>query len=309
MKASTTTSVDLTAAELAAVSRRLVSTGIDLAGPLRADRIAGGRSNLTFLLTDGTTRWVLRTPPRAGRTPSAHDVGREFRVCRALEDTAVPVPRQVMSVEDDADLGGPYVVAEHVAGASVQSREELDRLGPDRLGRTVEALVSALAALHAVDHAAVGLSGFGRPDGYAARQLRRWSGQWDLVAPADPGARAAAAELEDRLSGALPEQHAAAVVHGDYRIDNTILQIEPGDVQVAAVLDWELSTIGDPVADVAMMCAYRDPAFDLIVGSRAPGPARSCPAPTESPLPTRPPTARPCGTGRSTAHSAITRWP
>ncbi|TYL55549.1 phosphotransferase family protein [Nocardioides sp. BGMRC 2183] len=241
--------------------------GATLAGPLTADRIVGGRSNLTFVLTDGRDRWVLRTPPRAGRTPSAHDVEREFRVCSALQDGLVPVPRQVISVTDEHDLGGPYVVAEFVAGASVQSRSELDALDETRLIGTVSALVETLAALHRVDHVAVGLERFGRADAYAARQLRRWSGQWQLVAPDDADVRTAAAELQSRLAAAIPEQRAVAIVHGDYRIDNTILALTGADgPRVAAVLDWELATIGDPVADVAMMCAYRDPAFDLIVG-------------------------------------------
>jgi len=118
-----------------------------------------------------------------------------------------------------------------------------------------------------VDHVAAGLERFGRPDKYAERQLRRWSGQWDLVATDHAELLSQAEELRGRLEKSVPEQHVTGIVHGDYRIDNTILDLDEHPPRVAAIVDWELSTIGDPVADVAMMCAYRHPALDLILGS------------------------------------------
>ena len=127
-------------------------------------------------------------------------------------------------------------------------------------------LAETLAALHRVDHVAVGLERFGRPDAYAERQLKRWTGQWELVG--DPGLDDLAREVS-RAAGRRPSRasEATAIVHGDFRIDNTLLDLDERDsARVAAVVDWELSTIGDPVADVATMCAYRNPAFDLIVG-------------------------------------------
>ncbi len=256
--------VDLTLDELAGVATTMTEAGVDLAGPLVAQQIAGGRSNLTFRLTDGRGRWVLRTAPRAGRTPSAHDVGREFRVTRALRSTGVPVPPAVVLDEGDEVLGAPYAVAEFVGGACVQSRADLDALDDTTVETCVDRLVGTLAELHRVDPVAVGLEGHGRPDGYAERQVRRWSGQWELVGtqPLD----GLATETGRRLAAAVPAQGASGIVHGDYRIDNTILLLEAG-VRVAAVVDWELSTLGDPVADVALMCVYRHPALDQVLGS------------------------------------------
>ncbi len=268
--------VELTTTELEAVAVALVDAGARVAGPLTSTLIAGGRSNLTFRLTDGASRWVLRTAPRAGRTPSAHDVGREYRVTRALAGTGVPVPPAVLLCEDETMLGAPFAVAEFVAGECVQTRADLDRLDDATLAACVDRLVETLAALHAVDHVAAGLASLGRPDGYAARQVRRWSGQWEIVG--EPHLGSLAEGTSRLLAAAVPPQRAVGVVHGDYRIDNTILRLA-GAVEVAAVVDWELSTIGDPVADVALMCVYRHAALDLVLGApsawtsdRLPGP-------------------------------------
>ncbi|RNL62824.1 phosphotransferase family protein [Nocardioides marmoriginsengisoli] len=252
--------------DLDAVATFLRGQGVDVAGPLEGSQIAGGRSNLTFRLDDGTSRWVLRMPPRAGRTPSAHDVGREFRVTRALSRAGVPVAPAVALCQDESLLGGPFAVSGFVEGRTVQSRTDLDELDDETATVVISRLLQALAALHRVDHVAHGLEGFGRPDAYAERQLRRWSGQWELVGQYDANISAAAKNLVAGLAVSIPEQRSAGIVHGDYRIDNTLLRFD-GSPSVAAIVDWELSTIGDPVADVAMMCAYRLPAFDLIVGS------------------------------------------
>ncbi len=254
---------ELTERELAGIAGVMREAGVGLAGPLQADLITGGRSNLTYRLTDGESRWVMRTPPRVGRTPSAHDVAREYRVTAALGQTDVPVPPAVVLCEDESLIGGAFAVAEFVPGTTVQTRDQLKALDDAALQAAVTDLVATLAALHRVDHVAVGLERFGRPDGYAARQLKRWTGQWELVGAEE--LRPLADELSSRLAASVPEQRATGIVHGDYRIDNTILDLESGP-RVAAVVDWELSTIGDPVADVAMMCAYRHPIFDLIVG-------------------------------------------
>ena len=255
----------LTEAELAGIADVMGAAGTPPAGPLSATLITGGRSNLTFRLDDDVSVWVLRMPPRTGRTPSAHDVGREYRVTSALMATHVPVPAAVALCEADEVVGFPFAVAAYVPGQSVQVRSHLDRLDDPALAAVTASLVETLVALHRVDHVAVGLERFGRPDGYAERQFRRWRGQWELVST--PAQRGPDAELVRRLEAALPAQRSTGIVHGDYRIDNTLL--DPAGGSVAAVVDWELATIGDPVADVAMMCAYRDPAFDLIVGEAA----------------------------------------
>lgn len=254
------------AAELAAVAEAMAAAGTTPAGPLRADLISGGRSNLTVRLSDGERSWVLRTPPRHGRTPSAHDVVREFRVTSALAGTPFPVPGPVVASEDEGVLGGPFAIWEHVPGVTVQRRDELEALPGDVVTGIADALVDALAALHAQDHVAIGLERFGRPDAYVERQLRRWSGQWELVSPGVADLDDLAADVVEHLSKEVPVQRSAAVVHGDFRIDNALLDLDRDGPRVLAVVDWELSTIGDPVADVAMMCAYRHPAFDGVLG-------------------------------------------
>jgi aminoglycoside phosphotransferase (APT) family kinase protein len=243
--------------------------GVSVEGELSATLIAGGRSNLTFRLEDDRTRWVLRMPPRAGRTPSAHDVAREYRVTKALQSTEVPVARPVVLCEDESVVGCPFMITEFVSAPAIQTRDQLDLLDDGLVARIMTGLTTVLATLHHVDYVAVGLERFGRPDGYAERQAARWLQQWDLVAPNEQ--RKLGLDTGARLLAALPDsQPSTGIVHGDYRIDNTLIDLSsPGGARVAAVVDWELSTIGDPVADVAMMCAYRDSAFDLIVGGSA----------------------------------------
>lgn len=258
----------LTSEELAGIAAAMTEAGVVLDGPLRAHALTAGRSNLTYRLDDDRASWVLRTPPRLGRTPSAHDVAREFRAIQAVGRSAVPVPPAVLLHEDEDLLGAPFAISGYVDGRTIQTRDQLADLDDVQLASAIEALSRTLAALHAVDHVAVGLERFGRPDGYAARQLKRWSGQWEIVGA---GFAASVGELADvlvaRLADRLPEQTATGIVHGDYRLDNTLVRVEPGTVTVSAIVDWELSTIGDPVADVALMCVYRDPAFDLVVGA------------------------------------------
>ncbi len=255
---------ELSPAELAGVAVVMADAGVHLAGPLEARAIAGGRSNLTFLLTDGADRWVLRMPPRVGRTPSAHDVAREYRVTSALRGSGVPVPSPVALDEGGGVLGSPFAVAEYVDGVCVQSRADLDALDDATVRDCVDRLVETLVALHAVDPATVGLERHSRPGGYAERQVRRWASQWGIVGskPLD----ALATETGRLLGRAVPEQRSTAIVHGDFRIDNTILRLDH-PVRVAAVVDWELSTVGDPLADVALMCVYRHPALDLVLGA------------------------------------------
>ncbi|WP_406034209.1 phosphotransferase family protein [Nocardioides sp. NBC_00163] len=263
--APSSSSQSLTDDELRRVAELMSARHIDVAAGLDATLIAGGRSNLTYRLDAGETSWVLRMPPRKGRTPSAHDVAREYRVTKALADSAVPVARPLLLCEDERVIGAPFTVVEHVSGATIRTATDLDGLEDQVVGTVSRRLIEALAALHRVDAEKVGLAGFGRPDGYAARQLRRWTGQWELIG--DGSHAVAAAELSRRLAASMPAQGTTSIVHGDYRIDNVILGLDADDdPRVAAVVDWELSTLGDPIADVAMMCTYRHPVFDLIVG-------------------------------------------
>jgi len=165
--------------DLDALDRHLRSVGIPRTGELRADLISGGRSNLTFLVFDDASKWVLRRPPLHGLTPSAHDMAREYKVVAALQDTPVPVARAVTMRNDDSALGAPFQMVEYVAGRVVRHDDELEKLGDKALiSDCVDALIRVLADLHAVDPDAVGLGDFGKPTGYLERQVRRWGGQW-----------------------------------------------------------------------------------------------------------------------------------
>ena len=258
--------------DLVALNGYLRSAGVDRRGELRAELISGGRSNLTFLVADDSSKWVLRRPPLHGLTPSAHDMAREYKVVAALADTAVPVARAIALCDDESVLGAPFQMVEYVAGQVVRSRAELEALEADGdkhvIERCVDALIRVLADLHAVDPAAVGLADFGKPSGYLERQVRRWGSQWALVRLSDDDRDADVQHLHSMLQQSIPQQSRTSIVHGDYRIDNTILDADdPG--RVRAVVDWELSTLGDPLSDAALMCVYRDPSLDLIINTHA----------------------------------------
>jgi aminoglycoside phosphotransferase (APT) family kinase protein len=219
-----------------------------LDAPLEAELISGGRSNLTYRLRSGPQTWVLRRPPLGHRLPTAHDMEREYTVLRALADSPVPVPRVIALCEDEAVIGAPFYLMEHVEGRIV--RRPADVYGDARACSA--ALVDVLASLHAVDAEAVGLGSFGRPGGFMERQVRRWHTQLE-------GGRArelpALDELGRRLASQVPAESGAAIVHGDYRIDNVVL--DPADAgRVLAVLDWEMATLGDPLADLGMLLMY-----------------------------------------------------
>lgn len=250
----------LTDSELDRLAAVLVAAGEHVDGALCATLIAGGRSNLTYRLTDGDRAWALRRPPRGAVIESAHDMAREYRVVAGLRDTSVPVARAV-ALDDGQALGAPCAVFEFVEGRTVRSRDDLTGWTRDDFSACASALVDVLAELHAVDPTAVGLADHGRPGAYNARQLARWQRQWEQIGGAD----SRAGRLHDRLVHLLPDQEATSVVHGDYRVDNVLLATDdPG--HVVAVVDWELSTLGDPSADVALMCAYRHAALDGILG-------------------------------------------
>ncbi|ORB30767.1 phosphotransferase family protein [Mycolicibacterium parafortuitum] len=255
---------ELEGLDLAALDRHLREVGVPRSGDLRAELIAGGRSNLTFLVADDASEWVLRRPPLHGLTPSAHDMAREYRVVAALAGTAVPVARAVTMSNDDSVLGAPFQMVEWVRGRVVRHAPELAALGDQNtINATVDALIQVLADLHEVDPESVGLGDFGKADGYLERQVRRWGSQWDLVKRDDDPSDADVRKLHQRLAESVPAQSRAAIVHGDYRIDNTILD-EHDPTKVAAVLDWEMSTLGDPLSDAALMCVYRLPTFNAV---------------------------------------------
>ncbi|WP_182348954.1 phosphotransferase family protein [Tomitella gaofuii] len=248
----------------------------DVVGTLTATRLAGGKSNLTFRVADEAgTAWVVRRPPLAGLTPSAHDMTREYRVTSALAGSGVPVAPAVALCEDESVIGAPFTVMGFVDGSVVRTADELAALSDADITACTGEMMRVLAALHAVDYAAAGLGDFGRPQGYLERQATRWLRQWEYVATGDlPDVETLGRLLLERI----PASSAASIVHGDYRIDNVMLAPDdPG--RIVAVVDWELSTLGDPLADVAMMCAYRHPALDSVLGFPAAWTQPRIPAP------------------------------
>ncbi|RWU83892.1 phosphotransferase family protein [Janibacter hoylei PVAS-1] len=220
--------------------------------PLTASLISGGRSNLTYLLTDGQRRWVLRRPPLGAALETAHDMGREHRMISALHPTAVPVPRPVHLAGPEGEdlLGTPFFVMGFAEGEVLRDREQLAAVPePGRLARH---LMRCLADLHEVVPDEVGLAGLGRPDGYLSRQLDTWLRQVSAVGSPLLG------DFEDVarcLRRSLPTTQRTRLVHGDYRLDNVV--VGPDD-QIDAVLDWEMATRGDPLADVASTLVWWD---------------------------------------------------
>ena len=226
-----------------------------LGEPLTASLITGGKSNLTYRVSDGTTEVVVRRPPLGHVLATAHDMGREYRVMKALADTPVPVPVVHAHCEDVEVTGAPFYVMASVPGTPYARAAQLEELGAERTRVIADRLVDTLVDLHAVDPASVGLSEFGRPDGYLERQLRRWRKQLDSSRSRDI---AGIDELATRLDRQLPSHSEGTIVHGDYRLDNAL--VDSGD-RITAVLDWEMSTLGDPLTDVALMLAYQQMAM------------------------------------------------
>ena len=231
-------------------------------GPFSFELIAGGRSNMTFGVTDAAgRRLVLRRPPMSHVLASAHDMGREHRIISALQDTPVPVPETLGYCEDESVNERPFYVMDFVDGLILRSQDDTAARFDEAARRGIgENLVDVLAAIHDVDVDAVGLGTLARKEGYIARQLKRWNGQFQQSQEQEREAGGGVyrpmplvTEAHALLSSRVPEQHGAAIVHGDYRLDNTILS---ADGHVKAVLDWELCTLGDPLADVGTLLMY-----------------------------------------------------
>jgi len=221
--------------------------------PLSVSLLSGGRSNLTYLVTGGENRWVLRRPPLGHVLPTAHDMAREFKVLSGLQHTDVPAPTPIALCEDESVNGMPFYVMDYREGVIVG--EDLPpgfATTEDERRRMSLALVDTLVKLHAVDYEAVGLGNFGRPQGYLERQVRRWTEQWNRSKTRE---LPAIEEVAHRLARAIPESPAPAIVHGDYRFGNMFL--DPNDPgRVIAVLDWEMATLGDPLSDLGYTLGY-----------------------------------------------------
>ena len=237
-------------------------------GEIRATPIGEGHSNVTYLLERDGSEMVLRRPPRPPLPPSAHDVLREARLLRALRDTPARVPRVLAVCEQEDTIGMPFYVMERVEGEVIVSSvpPELDE--PAQRALIGEQLIDALVEIHAVDWRAVGLEGFGKPTGYLARQLRRFGGLWELNKTREiPAVERVGSWLAEHLPERDPPAP-ATIVHGDFRLGNTIFA--PGaPARLSAVLDWEMATIGDPLADVGYLCMMWSEAGDPQEGLRA----------------------------------------
>jgi aminoglycoside phosphotransferase (APT) family kinase protein len=219
--------------------------------PLEFDLIAGGRSNLTYRVTDAEGgAWVLRRPPMGHVLPTAHDMTREHKIMSALAPTDVPVPPIVGLCTDEQVNGAPFYVMDYVDGVVARDRVAAEGMSTEQRRQAGRDVTDVLARIHAVDPDAVGLGDLGRKEGYIERQLKRWHSQWQQ---SQTRPLPAVDEVHDALVARVPPQGPAAIVHGDYRLDNCLLG---DDGRIAAVLDWELCTLGDPLADVGLLLVY-----------------------------------------------------
>lgn len=250
---------------LPALAAWLAQHGLADGGPLTAQLLAGGRSNVSYRIQDSSgADLVVRRPPLGHVMPTAHDMGREHTVLAALHDVGFPTPRVRGLCTDDSVLGAAFLVMDFVTGRVLQTAADTVGLAPDDYDSLSAELVDALAALHLLDPQRVGLGNLGRAEGYLARQVRRWGQQWELSKTRDlPGIELLRDWLEHSV-GHLPADLPAAIVHGDYRVDNVIWH--PTANRILAVVDWEMATLGDPVSDLAIALVYWSEAGDTLRG-------------------------------------------
>lgn len=225
-----------------------------LQGPLQARMIAGGRSNPTFDISDGVGSWVLRRPPFGLILPTAHDMRREYRVLSALAGQGYPVPRPLAYCDDLSVAGCAFYVMEKIPGKTLRSPQDSAELSLAQRAALADELAGNLARLHQIDVHAAGLADFGRPQGYLERQLQRWKQQWEASRTRP---RSSVDQVLSLLAADIPPLRYPGIVHGDYKLDN--LMLGP-DAHILAVLDWEMSTYGDTLADVGILLSFWDEA-------------------------------------------------
>ena len=226
--------------------------GIDAGAPVTLEIISGGASNVTISVTVGDREVVVRKPPATAFLPTANDVGREYRFYSALHTTPVPTPEAFAFCEDPSVIGAPFYVMERLHGIVPHEASALDGMSAAEGRALSERFVDVLAEIHSVDVDAVGLGDVGRPSGYLERQVRRWTDQWHRSKDDD---HPVMDELAAKLGAAIPESPPATIVHGDYRLGNVM--IDAADrTQIIGVFDWEMATIGDPLADIGYTLLY-----------------------------------------------------
>lgn len=242
------TDVDLTS--LSAYLQQQLS----LRGALTATLIAGGRSNPTYELADGHSRWIMRRPPYGDVLKSTHDVLREARIVSALAGSSVPVPNIVAACEDASLIGAPFYVMDKLEGRTFRTHADTSELTSQQRAMMSDALLDTLVDLHEIDPLSIGLESFGRSKGYLERQLARWGRQWKAVCTSE---RAEVDELLRRLSSSIPRTRFPGIVHGDYKIDNVMVDVlDPA--KIVGVLDWEMATLGDTLADLGILVSFWD---------------------------------------------------
>ena len=239
--------------DLSGLTRFLDERKLGDTANLRSENISFGHSNEVHLIHFGGNSWALRRPPRGPLLPTAHDMMREYRVLKALQDTPVPVPRMYASCDDPSYIGAPFYLMEYMRGEVVRA-DNNNFVKTVELRRSVSRqMVEVLAALQNVDWRRAGLEGFGRSEGYLERQLKRWSDQLERTIP-HTRPLPVMEQVKEWLQAHVPESPAPTIVHGDYKLDN--LMFDPKTARAIAVLDWEMSTIGDPLADFGWMLSY-----------------------------------------------------
>ncbi|MFF0458344.1 phosphotransferase family protein [Nocardia africana] len=238
---------DLPGLDLARLSGWFVKSVPGAYGQLSAQLLAGGKSNHTYEVSDGASTWIIRRPPLGHVPAKAHDMEREYRMMSAGQVTDVPVPRTYAFCRDEGVVGAPFYVMQRLAGTPYRTAAELKSARPERTRMIAVGLVDTLATLHDVNPAAVGLADFGRPEGFLARQVDLWKKQLDASHSRN---LPVAAELHARLAAEVPKQSAPGIVHGDYRLENVLTDDHD---RPAAVIDWEMATVGDPLTDLALL--------------------------------------------------------
>jgi len=244
---------DLPGVDLDALTRWLDAEHPGLrSGPLSGELITGGKSNLTYRITDGTVTWALRRPPLGHVLPTAHNMSREYQVIDALRATNVPVAAAIAMCADPDVLGAPFYLMSFVDGVVLDTAAALSNLEKEAARTACEQLVDTLVELHAVDPIPIGLGGFGRPDGFLLRQVNRWQAQWQA---SQTRPLPVLDQVVDTLLAALPRSPASGIVHGDYRLTNVIFRADV--TGIAAVVDWEMATLGDPLTDLGLLVVYQ----------------------------------------------------
>ncbi|HXD91260.1 MAG TPA: phosphotransferase family protein, partial [Candidatus Binataceae bacterium] len=239
--------------DLAGLKRFLDERKLGDTSNLRSENISFGHSNEVHLIHFGGNSWALRRPPRGPLLPTAHDMMREYRVLKALQNTPVPVPRMYASCDDPSYIGAPFYLMEYMRGEVVRADNNNFVKTPELRRNVSRQMVEVLAALQKVDWKAAGLEGFGRSEGYLERQLKRWSDQLERTIP-HTRPLPVMDQVKEWLRAHLPESPPPTIVHGDYKLDN--LMFDPASARAIALLDWEMSTIGDPLADFGWMLTY-----------------------------------------------------